>query len=102
MSGKGSGRRPTEVSEQSFADNWSRIFGQSGCSSTAEQGSLTPPVVRSNRTAPAITDFSALAHIRTEAELDAYVEACIDYQRLAEVPLPLGAKVVYVDDATGT
>lgn len=51
MSGKGSGRRPPKVDEQTFASNWDRIF--SGRSSTAEQGSLTAPVVSSNLTAPA-------------------------------------------------
>lgn len=27
MSGKGSGRRPTQIEDKQFEDNWSRIFG---------------------------------------------------------------------------
>lgn len=27
MSGKGSGRRPTQIKDEQFEDNWSRIFG---------------------------------------------------------------------------
>lgn len=27
MSGKGSGRRPTQISEKEAEDNWNRIFG---------------------------------------------------------------------------
>ncbi len=44
MSGKGSGRRPREVSTETFQSNWEAIFGktkkeveseESGCSTTA-------------------------------------------------------------------
>ena len=28
MSGKGSGRRPTQISEKEAEDNWNRIFGK--------------------------------------------------------------------------
>lgn len=87
MSGKGSGRRPTEVSEQSFADNWSRIFGLSGRSSTAEQVALTHPVVCSNQTAPANLRVVQLAESRTPNPLDG-----------GSNPSPLA---IYVDDATG-
>jgi hypothetical protein len=27
MSGKGSNRRPTQIKDEEFTDNWSRIFG---------------------------------------------------------------------------
>jgi hypothetical protein len=73
--GKGDAKRPAQVDEQTFSDNWDRIFaakkdyyesvrkhnyadslrleGLVGCSSTVEPGSLKSSDVRSNRTAPA-------------------------------------------------
>lgn len=56
MSGKGDDRRPSNVDEQTFSDNWDRVFGNKlvGCSSTVEPESLKFSDVRSNRTTPAI------------------------------------------------
>ena len=53
MSGKGSGRRPLKVTEASFADNWSRIFGSDGARVGANDGS-NPSNVGAIPTAPAI------------------------------------------------
>lgn len=80
MSGKGDDRRPITVDEQTFSDNWERIFaakreyyasarsdnyadslrleGLVGCSSTVEPESLKFSDVRSNRTTPATYDTS--------------------------------------------
>lgn len=55
MTGKGDDRRPLSVDEQTFSDNWARVFGNKlvGCSSTVEPESLKFSDVRSNRTTPA-------------------------------------------------
>ena len=85
MSGKASGRRPTEVSEQSFADNWSRIFGSDGARVGANGGS-NPSNVGAIPTAPAIKEFRIIDHLRSDGELEAYVKEVAD---------------LYIDDATG-
>lgn len=96
MSGKGSGRRPLSVDEQTFADNWSRIFNSGlperskGSGSNPETG-IAPNDVGSNPTAAAnFKPFRAIDFIDSEEMLEAYVTECI-----AE----LG--VIYIDDATG-
>lgn len=75
MTGKGDDRRPLSVDEQTFSDNWDRVFaakkdyyasvreknyvdslrleGLVGCSSMVEPESLKFSDVRSNRTTPA-------------------------------------------------
>lgn len=52
MSGKGSGRRPQKVDEQTFASNWERIF--SGRSTAASASGSNPADLGSSPSAPAI------------------------------------------------
>lgn len=66
MSGKGSGRRPQQVDDQTVASNWARIFGKKakpitvtvpadlpGCSTAASATGSNPDDLGSSPSAPA-------------------------------------------------
>ena len=81
---KGSDRRPLKVSEESFADNWARIFGQSqmGSGVTGSASGSNPEGSRSSLDSP--------ANCGTALTLTASIDG-----------EPVGRGHIYIDDATG-